>query len=59
MAYTFDEIMAFHPDNADVYQEIKELLPKLVPFVGAGLTQFVYCSWPKACLLYTSDAADD
>ena len=48
MAYSFDEIMAYHPDNADVYQEIKQFLPRLVPFIGAGLTQFAYCSWPKA-----------
>ena len=48
MAYTFDEIMAFHPDNEDVYREIKQFLPKLVPFIGAGLTNFAYYSWPKA-----------
>ena len=48
MAYSFDEIMAFHPDNADIYREIKQFLPKLIPFIGAGLTQFTYCSWPDA-----------
>lgn len=48
MAYSFDEIMAYHPDNADVYREIKQFLPKLVPFIGAGLTQFAYFSWPDA-----------
>ena len=48
MAYSFDEIMAYHPDNADVYREIKQSLPRLVPFIGAGLTQFAYCSWSKA-----------
>ena len=48
MAYFFDEIMAYHPDNADVYREIKQFLPRLIPFIGAGLTQFAYCSWPKA-----------
>ena len=40
--------MAYHPDNADVYREIKQLLPRLVPFIGAGLTQFAYYSWPNA-----------
>lgn len=40
--------MAYHPDNINVYNEIKRHLSKLVPFVGAGLTQFAYCSWPKA-----------
>lgn len=48
MAYSFNEIMAYHPDNADVYREIKQLLPRLIPFIGAGLTQFAYCSWPGA-----------
>ncbi len=46
MSYTFDEIMAYHPDNINVYQEIRKYLPRLIPFVGAGLTQFAYCSWP-------------
>ena len=46
MSYTFEEIMQFHPDNEDVYEEIKKLLigKKLVPFVGAGLTKFAYYS---------------
>ncbi len=48
MSYTFDEIMAYHPDNINVYQEIRKYLPRLIPFVGAGLTQFAYCSWPGA-----------
>ena len=45
LAYTFEEIMAYHPDNDDVYSEIKENLSNLVPFVGAGLTRFAYHSW--------------
>ena len=50
MSYTFEEIMAFHPDNEAVYEEIKGLLigKRLVPFVGAGLTQFAYYSWSDA-----------
>lgn len=48
LAYTFEEIMAFHPDNEVVYREIKQFLPKLVPIIGAGLTSFAYYSWPKA-----------
>lgn len=48
LAYSFDEIMAYHPDNAAVYQEIKHFLPKLIPFVGAGLTQFAYYPWHDA-----------
>ncbi len=46
--YSFEEIMRFHPDNEVVYGEIKRNLPVLVPFVGAGLSQFAYYSWPKA-----------
>ena len=48
MSYSFDEIMAYHPDNTTVYMEIKKYLPKLIPFVGAGLTQFAYYSWSNA-----------
>lgn len=43
--YSFEEIMKFHPDNINVYNEIKRNLPMLVPFVGAGLSQFAYYSW--------------
>lgn len=50
LAYSFDEIMAYHPDNKDVYSEIKENLSNLVPFVGAGLTQFAYPSWKQALM---------
>ncbi len=48
LAYTFEEIMAYHPDNKDVYSEIKKKLSNLVPFVGAGLTRFAYHSWKDA-----------
>ena len=48
MSYSFEEIMAYHPDNKYVYEEIKKNLSVMVPFVGAGLTQFAYCSWGKA-----------
>lgn len=44
--YSFEEIMDFHHDNINVYNEIKKNLSKLVPFVGAGLSQFAYYSWP-------------
>lgn len=58
MSYTFEEIMAFHPDNRDVYKEIKNTLPRLVPFVGAGLTQFAYCSWPNALRMLSDKLTD-
>ena len=48
LSYSFEEIMAYHPDNKDVYNEIKENLLNLVPFVGAGLTHFAYPSWKEA-----------
>lgn len=48
MSYTFEEIMSYHPDNREVYKEIKENLSVMVPFVGAGLTQFAYYSWGEA-----------
>lgn len=47
MAYSFEEIMSFHSDNKDVYDEIKMNLFDLVPFIGAGLTQFAYGSWTE------------
>lgn len=58
MTYSFDEIMAYHPDNINVYQEIKQFVPKLIPFVGAGLTQFAYCSWPTALKTLSSKLAN-
>ena len=48
MSYPFEEIMAYHKGNRRVYNEIKRSLSKLVPFVGAGLTQFAYGTWPEA-----------
>lgn len=37
--------MEFHPDNRVVYNEIKENISIMVPFVGAGLTSFAYGTW--------------
>ena len=48
MSYSFDEIMSYHPTNREVYNEIKRNLSCIVPFIGAGLTQFAYCSWKQA-----------
>ncbi|AMJ40915.1 SIR2 family protein [Anaerotignum propionicum] len=44
---TFDTIMKFSPDNKDVFEEILEHMKNnnLVPFVGAGLSSFVYPCW--------------
>ncbi len=58
MPYSFEDIMRYHPDNIDVYNEIKNILPFLVPFVGAGLTQFAYCSWPQALEILSSKITD-
>lgn len=59
LAYSFDEIMAYHPDNADIYREIKQFLPRLVPFIEAGLTQFAYCSWPDALKTLSGKLTND
>lgn len=48
LAYSFEEIMSYHPDNKYVYSDIKENLSNLVPFVGARLTWFAYHSWKDA-----------
>lgn len=37
--------MSYHEDNINVYQEIKDNLSVLVPFVGAGLSAFAYPMW--------------
>ena len=48
MSVTFDEIMAFHPDNSEVFKEIKMNLRQLMPFVGAGMTASIYLGWNDA-----------
>lgn len=44
----FDEIMAFHPENREVYKLISENLQQLVPFVGAGLSVPFYPMWGES-----------
>ena len=44
----FDEIMAFHPENLEVYKLISENLQQLVPFVGAGLSVPFYPMWGES-----------
>lgn len=58
MSYTFEEIMNFHPDNKNVYDEIKENIGMLVPFVGAGLTSFVYGTWTSALVKLAEKITD-
>lgn len=53
--YLFDEIMDFHPDNINVYNEIKRNLSALVPLVGAGLSQFAYYSWSNLLIELTKN----
>lgn len=38
LAYSFEEIMAYHLDNITVYEEIKRNIYVLCPFIGAELT---------------------
>lgn len=45
MPVTFQQVMNFHPDNIDVYEEIHDNIGQLMPFVGAGLTASVYGTW--------------
>lgn len=45
MKDTFEDIMNFCPGNRSAYDGIKKNIFKLVPFVGAGLTAFVYGTW--------------
>ena len=51
MGYGFDEIMAYHPDNKIVYEEIKDNLSILCPFVGSGVTAFAFPTWSNALKL--------
>ncbi|MBQ2619028.1 MAG: SIR2 family protein [Oscillospiraceae bacterium] len=48
MATRFDEIMAFHPANRTVFDEMRNNRNQLLPFVGAGLTAPVYKGWNDA-----------
>lgn len=45
---TFEEIMQYHPDNRNVYKEMRQQLPQLVPFVGAGLSAPFYPQWGQS-----------
>ena len=58
MKYTFDEIMDFHPDNNRVYCEIVDNISKIVPFVGAGMTTFVYGTWNDLLYALTDRLTD-
>ena len=55
--YSFDKTMAHHPDNADDYREIKQLLPRLIPLIE-GLAHTIYvllldqCDQDAFCRLY-------
>lgn len=43
----FEEVMNFHADNPVIYNKIKQHLVNktLIPFIGAGLSAFVYPMW--------------
>lgn len=45
MSISFNEIMKYNGMNETVYEEIKKNQAKVVPFVGAGLSAFVYPTW--------------
>lgn len=42
---TFDEIMNYHKDNRGIFDDIIHNLNSIVPFVGAGMSAFVYPLW--------------
>ena len=45
MKLTFEDIMNYHPENREVFEDLKRKLPMVVPFVGAGLS--VPCGYPQ------------
>lgn len=55
---TFNEIMKYCPDNIDVYEEIKSRLSRIIPFVGAGMSGFVYPCWRDFLLTSTERLFD-
>lgn len=38
---TFEEIMAYHPENKQVFTTLKNSIRSVIPFVRAGLSAFV------------------
>lgn len=42
---SFDDLVNYHPDNINVYNEIKNQLCSIVPFIGAGLSARFYPLW--------------
>ena len=59
---TFEDIMAFHVDNHDVFLEICEHISRLTPFVGAGLSCLennVYPTWINFLNSINEKIADD
>ncbi|MBQ6807676.1 MAG: SIR2 family protein, partial [Firmicutes bacterium] len=49
MAYSLEDILAFHGGNQQTYDELKTLFEKnpkkRIPFIGAGLSGFAYPGW--------------
>jgi len=48
MGLTFEDIMNYCKTNKIIFNEIKDNLNSIVPFVGAGLSAFAYPLWKKA-----------
>ena len=48
MGLTFEGIMNYCKTNKIIFNEIKDNLNNIVPFVGAGLSAFAYPLWKKA-----------
>lgn len=45
---TFEKIMAYHPQNKQVFELLKNRIGSVIPFVGAGLSAFCYPQWTQA-----------
>lgn len=47
MWITFDSIMKYHRGNLSIYNELKTRINHIIPFIGAGLSAFVYGDWQR------------
>jgi len=49
----------FCPRNGMNFKQVLKKRDELVPFVGSGLSAFVYCSWSRMMLLLSEDLPDN
>jgi WD40 repeat protein len=59
MPISFQEVMDFHaPANEETYEDLRDSLGMLLPFVGAGLTAPIYGTWGNAIRALGTRIAD-